>query len=109
MQYELIPLGTKVLLKRVELEVSEEDKEKPTFVFEQAADKSDLEYFKVVQVGKQVNYTFHVGDIVTVETYNPIGCFDGEQMFITDEKFVSCRIMPKNEITPRKWENNDRY
>lgn len=101
MKYELIPLGTKVLLKRVELEITEEEKEAPGFVF-QAEGKSELEYFEVVETGKQCGYTFHKKDTVTVETYTPIGNFDGEELFITDERFVTCRILPLAENTSRK-------
>ena len=100
MKYDLIPVNGKVLLEKVELEVDLEKSDEPQFFFEGGQDK--LEYFKIIATAKECSYTIHKNDIVTVEHYTPIGMFENVQLFICDEKFITCRILPKNELKDTK-------
>lgn len=99
MKYDLLPVNGKVLLEKVELEIDVEKNDEPQFFFE-GGDK--LEYFKIVATAKECSYSIHKNDIVTVEHCTPIGVFDGIQLYICDEKFITCRILPRNEIKDTK-------
>ena len=101
MKYDLIPVNSKFLLKRATLEVSEEEKETVGFIFQEAT-KMEVEYFQIVELAKECTYKIHKGDIVTVENYTPIGVFDGIEMFVCEERLVTCRILPVNVVVANK-------
>lgn len=102
MQYDLIPVNAKILLKRAVLEVDEKEAEVPEFHFQESA-KIDIEYFQIVEMAKDCSYNkVHKGDFVTVETYTSIGFFEGIEMFVCDERFVTCRLCPINAVTSNK-------
>jgi hypothetical protein len=102
-KYDLVPVNGKVLLKKVRLEQDEKSTEEQGFTFAfSESDKIEVEYYQVIEMAKQCSFTFHVNDIVTVETCTPIGVFDGEEMFICDERYVTCRVLPVNDLITKK-------
>lgn len=100
MQYDIKPLNGKVLLKRIIIEKNEEEVKKG-FLFEEPL-TSEVEYFEIVSLAQECGYNISNGNIVTVENYRPLGEINGEQLFVCDQREVTCRILPKNELKDTK-------
>lgn len=100
MKYDVIPINKKVLLRKARLEQDLATDGERVFVLQEEL-KVDPDYFEVVAMATDCvrDYTT---EIVTVENYQPLGQINGEELFICDEKFVTCRIVPKNVIKDSK-------
>jgi len=95
MKYEVIPLNKKFLLEKAELEKAEEPSAK--FFFHEDVIPKDIEFFKIIAAGPDISINVYVGNLVTLEFYQPIGNINGKELFIADEKAITSRIIETKE------------
>jgi len=95
--YEVIPVNGKILLKKATIDDDEQEQEQVTF-YSGSPTQEKVELFEIISIAPGPDdYCFQKGDLVTVEHAHPLGKINGIELFVTDGRSISTRIIKKEE------------
>lgn len=100
MEYKLSPLNNKIIMVKDALE-EDSDVDLPIKFFGDLATSEKLQAFRIICQDQQPEelHRLSIGDLIVVADYQPIGKFNGNDLFITDRKSVVAKLKKKDRET----------